>query len=202
MTANVKLGKAEAQILQGVAGNLFSDTRKILTKASGVMQSIYDCVREACKGREAAHVKYLTSKYKQLIKDDPTLSTCEGTVGQVTAVVNKLTAEGAALPADYGQARRLAYPPKTREPRQPVADTEEAGQGSISQTLTAVPTAREPVVTSKLAEIFGYLREMETAGYDWADLEQRIRNEYAMFMIESSSAAEDADLLDDQAEAA
>lgn len=200
MTANVKLGKAEAQVLQGVAGNLFSDTRKILTKANGVMQSIYDCVREACKGREAAHVKYLTSKYKQLIKDDPSLSTCEGTVGQVTAVVNRLTAEGMELPEDYGQARRLAYPPKTREPRQPVAD-EEAGT-TMEQTLSVVPTQREPVIGSKLAELFGYLRELDQAGYDWSYAEQAIRSTYAEYSIEKSMQADSLDALDLEAEAA
>lgn len=191
------IGKNEAKVLEGVAVGLFTDTRESIVAAAGVMDVVYQAIRKTVAGRELAHVKYLLKAYKQLVKDDPSITAAEGSIGQVCAVVNKILKDGGTLPGEYGQARRLAYPPKESQPRGPRSggDSGEGGEGGDGEG-TPEPVSAGPAVSGKLAELFGYLREMDAAGFDWSHAESAIRNAYAEYSIECSLARDAAESLD------
>jgi len=190
------IGKNEAKVLEGVAVGLFTDTRESIVAAAGVMDVVYQAIRATVAGRELAHVKYVLKAYKQLVKDDPSITAAEGSIGQVCAVVNKILKDGGTLPGEYGQARRLAYPPKESAPRGPRSGGE-AGEGSEGEGEgTPAPVSAGPAVSGKLAELFDYLREMDVAGFDWSHAESAIRYAYAEFSIERSLAADATESLD------
>lgn len=195
-----RIGKNEAKILEGVATNLFTDTRVIIEQASGVMDSIYQACKKVVKGREQAHVKYLLSCYKQLVNDDPSISAAKGTVDQITAAINRILKDGGELPDSYTQARRLAYPPKASQPRGPRAPSEggESGEGEGGTTTTTGEPARESrTLSAKMGQLIGYLLEMEADGGEaFAYAEQAIRNAYAEWTIARSLASDAAESLD------
>ena len=202
-----RIGKNEAKVLEGVATNLFTDTRVIIEQASGVMDSIYQACKKVVQGREAAHVKYLLSCYKQLVNDDPSISAAKGTVDQITAAINKIIKEGLELPDSYTQARRLAYPPKAPQSRGPRAPTTTSEGSESGEGGEGTPSAGESnpgrLMTPEMGKLIGYLLELEDAGAEeFGEAAATIRNLYAEFMIRSAAAREDADLADDEAEAA
>lgn len=194
-----RIGKNEAKVLEGVATNLFTDTRVIIEQASGVMDSIYQACKAVVKGREQAHVKYLLSCYKQLVNDDPSISAAKGTVDQITAAINKIIKEGGELPDSYTQARRLAYPPKQSAPRGPRApgETTEGEGGEGGETTTGEPARETRTLSARMTQLVGFLLEMEADGGEaFAYAEQAIRNAYAEWTIERSLAADAAESLD------
>lgn len=201
-----RIGKNEAKVLEGVATNLFTDTRVIIEQASGVMDSIYQACKKVVTGREQAHVKYLLSCYKQLVNDDPSISAAKGTVDQITAAINKIIKEGGELPDSYTQARRLAYPPKAPQSRGPRAPTTTTSEGEASEgegTTSGGESNGGRLMTPEMGKLIGYLLEMEDAGAEeFGEAAMTIRNLYAEFMIRNAAAREDADLADDEAEAA
>ena len=194
-----RIDKGTAKVLEGVAHNLFTDTREIIVTANGVMDSIYRAVKRVVAGREMAHVKYLLACYKECVKNDPSIDAAKGTVEQVTAAVNKLLKEGMELPENYTQARRLAYPPKTRAPRMP-GETAEPSEGTTDagEGTPATETQRPGrTLSPRMTQLVGFLLEMEAdQGEAFAYAEQAIRNAYAEWTIERSLAADAADSLD------
>lgn len=193
---STRIGKETAKVLEGVASNLFTDTRHIIAQASGVMDSIYQACRVVVAGREAAHVKYLLSCYKVLVKDDPSVEAAKGTVDQVTAAINKILAEGLALPESYGQARRLAYPPKERAPRMP-GETASPSEGETASETPTAPASPGRTLSAKMTELVGYLLELEAAdGDEFAQAEAAIRNAYAEHVLYCSLAEDAAESLE------
>lgn len=190
-----RIGKNEAKVLEGVALNLFTDTREIIAQASGVMDAIYQRCKAVVQGREQAHVKYLLSCYKQLVKDDPSIGAAQGTVDQVTAAINKLTKEGMALPENYAQARRLAYPPKAPAPRGPRLESDGEGEESEGTTTTGEGATRSEgtPISARVAQLVHLLREMDEAGFDWSYAEAAVKNTYAEFQLEKMLAQDAAD---------
>ena len=189
-----RIGKNEAKVLEGVALNLFTDTREIIVQASGVMDAIYRRCKAVVQGREQAHVKYLLSCYKQLVNDDPSISAAKGTVDQITAAINKLVREGLELPESYAQARRLAYPPKQSAPRGPRLESgDEEGEGTATTTGEAAARSEGTPVSARVAQMIHLLREMDEAGFDWSWAEAAVKDTYAGFQFEKMIARDAAD---------
>lgn len=187
MSSANKIGKETAHVLAGVALNLHTDTKEAVQRYGNVMQEVYSKIRSALTGRELAHVQYLLKKYREALRDDPTTAAAEGSVGQVCATCVKLARDGRALPESYGEARKLAYPPVERTPRQPAAP---AAPEKGASGPEAVPADGK----NKIAAASAIIRTM-TAN------ELSVISVLVEGLLYAMDARASADALDDEAEA-
>lgn len=189
MSSANKIGKETAHVLAGVALNLHTDTKEAVQRYGSVMQDVYSKIRNALTGRELAHVQYLLKKYREALRDDPTTAAAEGSVGQVCATCVKLVRDGHALPESYGEARKLAYPPVERAPRQPAAPVQAPEKGASEPK--AVPADGK----SKLEAASAIIRTM--SANELAAISVLVES-----LLYAMDAKASADALDDEAEAA